>query len=821
MGKVTTGDPRLQSIRRLPVLDIIKAATADDNKASPRPLESCRLVPTVVDEVAAADPEREFVSVPRSSRASDGWRKVTFGQIADGVNRVAAQLLERHRAQTTVPVSRTSYEYTKRFPTLAYIGPSDVRYQLFIVACIKAGCKALLISPRNSVEAQLNLFEKTECVAIYCDAGFEDRAHSWAAGHHPGMKVFRAGSVDEWLGVGMPPAPVVPYGKTFEQGRWHPFVVLHTSGSTGLPKPVVVRAGLLALSEIITNLPEFRGTIPTWASLFGIRRLFAPMPSFHAVGAYTPFICTVYHGIRVALPIVDRPLTPQAVIDAVKYADVDCAMLPPTLLEAMSHIPEGVDCLRKMKMTIFAGGPLARDIGNKLVRKDPKEPDIQGVFYTFPEATEFETNDIYVKHPTLPDHWKHYGRVDDVTAVASHPDVKGALAVGQGRFQAAPFIKPVRAVGGDEAQAFIDRVWPTIERVNQETVTHGRIVRQLAALTRPDKPLPRAGKGTEKETAELFERVGLNEEDEAPGQDKVPIDISSVEALAGSIADVFTRVASLGAKGKPLTDDTDFFSVGIDSLQVITASRIIRRGLKAATEREVDADAVAPRVVYSNPTARQLASHLMKTVVGGGEQQQNGVNGQNSDSELMQALLDKYAQTCPTRRPSGGSPRRDPKAKQLGSYLLDIAQADPSVSKVICLNGSADAAERQAKSNADKGLDTRFGKVEFLHADFSKHDLGLGAETYNRLLGEVDRVVHNAWPVNFNHTLVSARLTADDIERNPAVKLLNFYRGMAKDGFAASAGYEMTRTVGISPTFAELEAVTPELMQNWCRQWGF
>ena len=588
------------------------AVTAGSNKASSKPLESCRLIPTVVDEVAATDPEREFVSMPRSSKASDGWRKVTFGQFADGVNRVAAQLLERHQTQinggattATTTVSPTSDEYIKKFPTLAYIGPSDARYHLFMVACVKAGCKALLVSPRNSIEVQLDLFGKTECVAIYCDAGFEDWARSLAAGH-PGMKVFRAGSVDEWLRVGMTPAPVVPYGKTFEQARWDPFVVLHTSGSTGLPKPVVIRAGLLALSEVMTNLPEFRGTPHTWTALFGARRLFAPTPSFHASGAWLPFICTVYLGTKVALSIADQPLTPQAVIDAAKHADVDCAMLPPTLLEGMSHIPEGVDCLRKMRFTIYGGGPLARDIGNKLVesrarirsfigstetgtgpfylqpndklwewfiidsdamgadwrpagetdegslfelviiRKDPKEPDIQSVFYTFPEATEFKTNDIYIKHPTLPDHWKHYGRADDVLvfssgekfntvtiekAATSHPEVKGALAVGQGRSQAALFIEPARAVGDDEAQAFIDRVWPAIERGNQEKVTHGRIVRQLVAVTRPDKPLPRAGKGTvqrvaamklyEKETAELFARVGLGEGDEAPGQDMV------------------------------------------------------------------------------------------------------------------------------------------------------------------------------------------------------------------------------------------------------------------------------------------------------------
>ncbi|CCF43041.1 hypothetical protein CH063_12854 [Colletotrichum higginsianum] len=60
----------------------------------------------------------------------------------------------------------------------------------------------------------------------------------------------------------------------------------------------------------------------------------------------------------------------------------------------------------------------------------------------------------------------------------------------------------------------------------------------------------------------------------------------------------------------------------------------------------------------------------------------------------------------------------------------------------------------------------------------------------------------------------------DDMDRNPGVKLLDFYQGLAA---AAGHGVEfsMERTVKSSRTMREMQAVTPELMQNWCRQWAF
>lgn len=79
----------------------------------------------------------------------------------------------------------------------------------------------------------------------------------------------------------------------------------------------------------------------------------------------------------------------------------------------------------------------------------------------------------------------------------------------------------------------------------------------------------------------------------------------------------------------------------------------------------------------------------------------------------------------------------------LGSYLLDTLMTQARVSKIYCLNRSADARSKQAKSNQARGLltDWSLKNVEFVHADLSLPLFGLDESIYSQMLQSVNYII--------------------------------------------------------------------------------
>ncbi|KAI0481939.1 hypothetical protein GGR56DRAFT_684376 [Xylariaceae sp. FL0804] len=794
--------------------------------SSAAPSYGRRLLPQVVDDIARDEPEREAFSVPRSSDPADGWRPVTFKAYANAVNHVAHRIIEECGTPPSPPSSSSSSSPDASFPTIAYIGPNDARYVVVVLAAAKAGYKALLISPRNAEEGQLNLFDKTDCRILAFARSHRQLVQPWLRERE--MLAVEVAPVEKWF----PEQQVAPfpYNRTFEQAEWEPLLVLHTSGSTGLPKPVVARNGMLAVGDAFRDLPEWHGTYPficEWARV--AKRHFIPMPLFHAAGMYIFLTTVIWYKTPVALGLVDRPLSSDSVVECLEHADVEGAILPPAILEDMSQSESYIKPLAKLKMVVFGGGNLARDAGNRLVeggvavtnaisateflpfphylQRDPnmwqyflfnsevfgadwrkhegeddvyrlvvkrkdKNPGLQGFFYTFPDDDEYDTKDLYKPHPTEPDQWIYYGRSDDIIVfsngeklnpstieqiVGDHPELKGTLVVGAQRFQPALIIEPTQQPSSeDEARQLIERVWPTVVRANKETVAHGQIGKEYIMISNPAKPFARAGKGTiqrahtvklyQDEIDGLYERAGEFPKTEAPR-----IDVSSEQTLMDSISDMFrTRLGS----AMELGPDADFFSAGVDSMQIIAASRLLRAGLEAAG-CHVDATTLAARVIYGNPTPRKLARYIFSLVRGG--TQASPESEEQHELQAMKFLWERFTSTPPKAKKGRPEARNDNQVVvltgstgMLGSYMLDMMIKNPRVARVVCLNRSEDGATKQSKAMRERGLASDLSKCTFYQTDLSRSDFGLPRDVYRELLASVDRVIHNAWPVNFN-----------------------------------------------------------------------
>jgi acyl-CoA synthetase (AMP-forming)/AMP-acid ligase II len=180
------------------------------------------------------------------------------------------------------------------------------------------------------------------------------------------MQAVEVGSLESWF----PEADVepVPYTKTFEEAEWEPLCVLHTSGSTGIPKPVVARQGMIAICDQYLDKPEWNGRkIFLRAFKDHSKRNYIPMPLFHAAGLYCFLTTALYYETPVALALPNRPLSAESVLEALENTHAEATMLPPAILEDMSQDDRYIESLKKLNMVFFAGGNLAREAGNRLV----------------------------------------------------------------------------------------------------------------------------------------------------------------------------------------------------------------------------------------------------------------------------------------------------------------------------------------------------------------------------------------------------------------------------------------------------------------------
>ncbi|KAJ5678651.1 acetyl-CoA synthetase-like protein [Penicillium macrosclerotiorum] len=686
--------------------------------------------------------------------------------------------------------------------TLGYIGANDIRYCIFLLACQKTGHQSFLPSTRNSDEAHVHLLKATDCTKLFFSEERSTRVLD-IQGLCPDVAIFQIPTVQQILSDKA--GGLHPYrtNKSFADVESETTCIIHSSGTTGMPKPVYMKNGFFAAMDAIALLDWPADRQPS--SFFYMTNkdpVLATTPFFHLMGLIS-FVFSIFHEVPIVI-CPDKPLSVDHLVETMQNA---------------------MKCLQELKFVSFGGAPLAPETGERLrkftqvfpvigaseigwipsfVPEDaadwgyfewnpaygihmqdtgdglfemtiPRHKDslnFQGIFHTFPDSNIYRTNDLYTQHPTNPNLWKFYGRQDDVivlsngekfnpvtmeTIIEGHPLISGVVLVGQSRFQAALLVEPSHDAPEMDSKIFLEEIWPTVQTANQSIAAHGRIMKSKIGFASKSKPFKRTPKGTVQRRAVLrdYEKE-INAIYEAALEDDFTHALPKALDLA-SITE-YTREIIVRVLEKPdISIDQDLYSAGLDSLMTIQVARALQKGLQQR-QTEVRPDAVTSQKVYAHPTIRRLAQFLHKIAEG-------KLHEEVSREEKIRMLVEKYTADLPNQQNCWQNGPEAPSVViltgstgSLGTYLLHDLLKIPSVSKVYCLNRS-DAENRQKKSLDEKGLlgdlENWTHKVEFLQASFGEPRFGLVHEKYQELLDSADTIIHNAWKVDFNHSVES------------------------------------------------------------------
>ncbi|KAI9927529.1 hypothetical protein MW887_003147 [Aspergillus wentii] len=784
-----------------------------------------QLIPHIIDHYAQVRPDAVYAEYPVSPTSFDnGYRPITFKALANAVNGIAWWLKET--------LGQGNGE------VLAYVGGNDLRYPALVLGAIKAGYCMFLTSPRNSAAAQQSLFKRLNCTRLVVPTPQPPPATVILEACS--VETLNIPSVDELLGKEY---PHFDFSKTLEEARTETLVVLHTSGSTGIPKPIIWTHDTACkhMEMVVLDPPEGYESLDHWN--FGKKMYLVP-PPFHAAGvAYQLFIALPV-GITIILPPSGGLPTAAAMVEARKTTPFETALIVPSIVQELAQSTELLEyCSKNMTHLIYCGGDLPQAIGDKVaaairlvnqygasevgmipsvysktnrdplkdwryidfnprmgvecrhvsggeyemvIVRNPEYESRQFSFTIFPDRQEYHTSDLLVRHPdpAKSDLWRWCARVDDVIVflngektnpvsmeqhiIASNPDVTAALVAGSQRFQASLLVE----LGGKkldvtERAAMIEKLWPSIKQANDACPAHARVAKTHILFTTPDKPMLRAGKGTIQRAGTLAEYAQeLNalyaDADSLSAENDGPVGPGRVEDPA--VISEYIRESILAIAGwnaQKLTDTENWFNLGLDSLQTITATRVFKRGF--------DSPNLTPNLIYLSPSVASLTETVLRL------QKNHEASAESQKEAALQErdqLLKELTGQLSINTKSGSAKHTvvlTGSTGNLGTYMLDSLLRNPSVGHVYCLNRRDDAVEVQRQKNAAYNLTSDLSRVTFYTADLSQPDFGVAPNILHTLQATTNLIIHNAWAVNFNLSLPSFKPNLDSV-----VNLINF-----------------------------------------------
>ncbi|KAJ5407938.1 hypothetical protein N7509_001821 [Penicillium cosmopolitanum] len=729
--------------------------------------------------------------------------------------------------QVNILVESAAVYYSKTIPqrlssndpvqVVGLLGPSDFEYLITLQAVSRLGHTVLLLSTRIAEDAYVSLAEATKATFLITYPSFQSMGENickrTSATQVPVVLPADLNSPD--ISSAVLPASH-RHGPTENKNiTW----VIHSSGSTGHPKPIY---------------QTHSGALKNYANNFGLKG-FITLPLFHAHGISCLF--RAMHSQKlIYMYNASLPLTATALLSTLNdHPEIEILYGVPYALKLLSESDDGLKRLARLELVMFGGSSCPKPIGDTLVQNGVRlvshygttetgqlmtsfrersdldwdyvrpgpsllpylrweaQPGMPGIYELcvtegWPSKVasnrpdnSYATKDLFEKHPSIPNAWRYYARLDDTLVLENgekanplviegvarkNHNVAEAIAFGSTKPRIGLFIIPSEKSPFETDDELLDAVFPDIEKCNAESPAYAYVSRDMVFVLPKNSEYRRTDKGTVIRSA-FYKDYAQKISDIYDFSDGTGDQVLEGEELTQFLRQSLLAIA-LSVDSSSLELTTDLFSLGIDSLQSIRLRSAITKTLDLRGQR------LSQNFVFENPSLKAMADEITRLRSGEEPKEQIPIE------ERMQSLIEKYSNDfkrhVPVEREADGQHIVLTGATgSLGAHIVaQLVQSD-DVRKVYCLvRAKTTSAARRRVAQSLYARKVSLGltpaaerKIVALPADLTNSDnMGLDDELFNRIKRTVTSVIHCAWSVNFNWALESFEQSCIAATRN-------------------------------------------------------